>query len=365
VGDATESGQPKVGSRDEAWAATLVERFGAAGVRGLCALAARFPEPESFGWMRRLGDLVERGTIAPPHAEPVRQLAARQVSSEDSGRVDDALRILALVGAPHELLERVLSLALEDEVGASEARGLVIAWTDRAIDARLASEMALALAGRDWTRLRYASWMALERNAPAARVIAGRVLEVAERDPEAIDAAAECARRLRAAQELDEAWALAALARPESPIFSVAARAWRRDASVRASLEAALTSSARGGASAVQAAISLLDDDPPLSARDRRLAAVLESAVPAQRAELVHAMCVHGAPLAVLGPQLEELLVSPDPNVSGALIGVTLWLRSPKARALLRSVLPRVVDLELRADIEEGLATHDSYRALR
>jgi hypothetical protein len=351
--------------REEALAPKVVERFGAIGVRGVCAIAKRFPEPESFGWMRRLGDLVERGVIAREHADPVRALAARQVSSDEAGRVDDALRVLALLGAPADLLERVLGLALEDDIGASEARRLVISWPDRAIDARLASEMALALAGRDWARLRYAAWMALDRGAPAARVIAQRVLEVAERDSDAIDAAVECARRLRDAGVLDEAWVLAALARPASPIFAVAARAWRRDPGVRASLESAMASSARGGASAVQAAISLLHGEPGLSPRDRRLAAVLASASAPQRAELVHAMCMHGAPLVVVGPHLEELLVSSDPNVSGALIGIAVWLKSSRARSLLRSILPRVVDLELRADIEEGLATHDSYRALR
>ncbi len=356
---------PDPAAREEALAPKVVERFGAIGVRGVCAIAKRFPEPESFGWMRRLGDMVERGTIARDHADPVRALAARQVSSDDAGRVDDALRVLAMLGAPPELLERVLALSLDDEIGASEARGLVISWPDRAIDARLASEMALALAGRDWTRLRYAAWMALDRGAPAARVIAQRVLEVAERDSEAVDAAVECARRLRDAGVLDEAWVLAALARPASPIFAVAARAWRRDPGVRASLESAMASNARGGASAVQAAISLLHGEPGLSPRDRRLGAVLASAAAPQRAELVHAMCMHGAPLALVGPQLEELLVSSDPNVSGALIGIAVWLKSSRARALLRSVLPRVVDLDLRADVEDALATHDSYRAVR
>ncbi len=334
VADDSESGEPKLSSRDEALAPTLVERFGAIGVQGVCALASRFCEPESFGWMRRLGDLVERGVIAPEHAAPVRALAASQVSSDESGRVDDALRVLALVGAPPELLGRVLALSLEDEIGASEARGLVISWPDRTIDARLASEMALALAGREWSRLRYAAWMALARGAPAARVIAQRVLEVAEHDPEALDAAVECARGLRDAGALDEAWGLSALARPESPIFAVAAKAWRREEGVRLALEAALASTARGGASAVQAAIALLHGEPGLSPRDRRLVAVLELAAPSQRAELVHAMCMHGAPLAVVAPHLEQLLVSADPNVSGALIGVAVWLRSAKARVL-------------------------------
>ena len=371
VADDSEPAEPAPSSitpREEALAPRVIERFGAIGVRGVCAIAKRFPEPESFGWMRRLGDLVERGVIAREHADPVRALAARQVSSDDAGRVDDALRVLAQLGAPPDLLERILALSLEDEIGASEARGLVISWPDRAIDARLSAEMALALAGRDWTRLRYAAWMALDRGAPAARVIAARVLEVAERESEAVDAAVECARRLRDAGVLDEAWVLAALARPASPIFAVAARAWRRElglAPVRKSLESAMASTARGGASAVQAAISLLGGEPGLSPRDRRLGAVLASAGPPQRAELVHAMCMHGAPLAVVAPHLEELLVSSDPGVSGALIGIAVWLKSSKARALIRSLLPRVVDLELRADIEDALATHDSYRSLR
>jgi hypothetical protein len=365
VGDDGESDEPKLSSRDAAWGQTVVERFGALGVQGLCLVAERFPEPESFGWMRRLGDLLERGVIARDQAAPVRDLAARQVGSDDAGRVDDALRVLGIVGAPLHLLDRVLAFALDDDLGASEARRLIVAWPDRAVDARLTSEMALALASREWTRLRHASSMALERESPAARVIAQRVLEVAERDPDAVDAAVECARRLREAAAIDRTWALAALARPASPIFAVAARAWRRDEAIRPALEAALASTARGGASAVHAAIALLQADPVLNPRDRRLAAVLETAGASQRAELVHVMCIQGAPLAVVGAHLEELLVSPDPSVSGALIGISAWLRSSKARALLRSLLPRVIDADLRADIEDGLALHDADRALR
>jgi hypothetical protein len=364
VGDEVESGEPNFAPRDlpgignDGWAATVARSFGGPGVEGLCALAARFPEPESFGWMRRLGDLVERGVIAREHAAPLRELAARHVSSTDAGRVDDSLRILALLGAPAELLDRVLALALDDDLGASEARGLVVSWSDRAIEARLDSAMALALAERDWTRLRYAAWLALERGAPAAAVIAQRVLEVAEREPDAVDAAVECARHLRETGALDDAWAFAALRRPESPIFAVAARAWRRDDdAARAALEAALASPARGGASAVQAAVALLHAEPGISPRDRRLVGVLDSAAACERAELVHAMCMHGATLAVVGPQLEELLASTDPTVTGALVGVALWLKSPKSRALLREVLPRVVDVELRADIEEAIGS--------
>jgi len=367
VGDDTESAEPSLSpvAGAEPWAETLVARFGEVGVRGLCALAARFPEPESFGWMRRLGDLVERGTIARSQFDPVRDLAARHVNSEDSGRVDDALRLLALVGPPPGVIDRVLALALDDDVGSSAARGLVVAWPDRAIDTRLTSEMALALAGRDWVRLRNASWAALGRGAAAARVIAQRVLEVAEREPDAVDAAIECARRLRDAGALDDAWARSAVARPESPIFVVAARAWRKAPELRDLLEDALGSSARGGASAVEAAIALLHAEPALNPRDRRLSAILASAVPGQRAELLHAMCTHGAPLAIVAPHLAELLVSSDPDVTGRLVGVATWLRSSRARALLAEIAPKVVDAELRADLEASLDGVDAYRSLR
>jgi len=364
VGDDTDSGEPSFGSRDEGWAAAVVERFGALGVEGLCALAARFPEPETFGWMRRLGDLAERNVVTGDHAAPLRALAARHVDSGDVVRVDDAMRVLSRLGAPLALLDRLLTVALDDDFGASDARTLVIAWPDRAIDARLSSEMALALAERSWTRLRYAASIALERGAPAARVIAQRVLEVAEEVPEAVDAAVECARHLRAANLLDDGWALSALARPDRPLFAVAARAWRGSVAVRDALEQALGSSARGGASAVEAALGLLHGQPPMSPRDRRLVGVLDGSGPAERAELVHALCIQGAPLGIVGPHLEHLLVSPDPNVTAALVGVAVWLRSPKARSLLRAALPRVLDFDLRADIEEALGTaHAPYWA--
>jgi len=357
IGDDAESGEPSFSSRegDGGWSSTIVERFGALGIEALCMVATRFSEPESFGWMRRLGDLVERGAIAREHSASLRDLAARHVASEDAGRVDDSLRVLALVGAPPDLLDRVLAVALEDDLGAPEARGLVVAWRDRAVDARLASEMALALAEHDWSRLHNASSMGLARGGHGARVIAQRVLEVAARDEGVVDAAAECARHLKDAGELPDAWAVEVISRPESPLFAAAARVWRRSTSVREGLEAALGSPARGNASAVEAAIALLQAEPPLSPRDRRVVGLLDRCSAAQRAELLYAMSVRGASIALIAPYLEALLVSPDPVVTGALAGIAVWLKSPKARAFLRSVLPRVVDVELSADIEDAL----------
>jgi hypothetical protein len=365
LGDDAVSSEPlslsgRDGKDSQEWAALIAERFGALGAQGLCALAIRFPEPESFAWMRRLGDLVERGVIAREHAAPLRALAAHHVASDDAGMMEDSARLLALVGAPAELLDRAVRLALDVELASPAARDLVVAWPDRAVDARLTSEMALAVAERDWERVQRAASMALGRGSPAARVIAQRILEIAKEDETAIDAAVECAHRLRELKELDDTWALASLSQPESPIFTVAARAWRKSEAARAALEAALSSPARGGASRAEAAVALLWADPPLSPRDRRLSTVLSGAPPVQRAELVHALCIHGAPLSHIARHLEELLASTDTQVAYALIGVAQWLRSPKARALLRAALPRVFDAELRADIEEELGTSDA-----
>jgi hypothetical protein len=365
LGDDAVSGEPRSlhggdGQDSQEWAALVAERFGALGVQALCALAIRFPEPENFAWMRRLGDLVERGAIAREHAAPLRALAAHHVASEDASTIEDSVRLLVLVGAPVELLDRTLRLALDVELASPAARDLILAWPDRAVDVRLASELALALAERDWERVQRAASMALGRGAPAARVIAHRVLEIAKEDEAAVDAAVECAYRLRELKEIDDRWALAALAQPESPIFTVAARAWRKSRAVREALEAALLSAARNGASRAEAAVALLWAEPPLSPRDRRLLGVLSGAPPLQRAELVHTLCIHGVPLGHVARHLEELLASRDAGVACALMGVAQWLRSPKGRALLRATLPQVIDAGLRADIEEELGTSDA-----
>ena len=356
LADEPEGREPQFSTQASGWPVTLVERFGAKGVEALALLAKRFPEPESFGWMRRLADLVERGVIAREHTAPLRELASKHVVADDAGQIDDALRLLTLVGAPPELLDRVMALALTDELGAWEARKLLAAWPDRTIDARLVSNMAMALADRDWARLENASWMALERDVSAARVVAQRVLELAEETDEAIGAASACARNLRERGVLTDAWAIAALGRPESPACVVAARVWRGSAAVRAALEALRPSSGRAGASAAEAAMSLVNNaEPLLSPRDRRLQSVLAAAPPPERAELLVGMCVHGAPYGSVAPYLEALFTSTDERVTSMLVGLTGWLKSPKAQAMFRQVLPRVVDAELRADIEEHL----------
>jgi hypothetical protein len=366
VGDDAESNEPATIGREGNWAVTLVEKFGALGVEGLCALAARFPEPESFAWTRRLGDLVQNGVIAREHAGPLRELAARHVLSEDAGQIDDSLRLLALVGAPPELLDRVMSLALDDDVGSWEARKLIVSWPDRSSDRRLTSDMALALAERDWGRLENAASMALGRGAVAARVIAQRVLEVAESEPAALGAATACVRGLRELGAIDDGWARGALARPESLLFTVATRVWRGNVAVRPELEAALGSRARSGAAAAEAAVALLASDPPWNPRDRRLGPIASAAPLVERAELVMVMCVRGSPFGMIAPHLEALFTSSDPQVTTSMQGLISWMRSPKLDPLLRTVLPRVVDAELRAEIEQHLGEQPpSYWAER
>ncbi len=354
VADDTESREPAFNAKD-GWAVTIVERFGALGVKGLQALAERFPEPELFGWVRRIADLVERELIAKEHTAGLRELAARHVLSEDAGQIDDSLRLLTLVGPPPELLDRVMALAMTDDLGAWEARKLVAAWPGREVDPRLVSDMALALADRDWARLQNAAWMALARDISAAKVVAARVLEVVADTPDALEAGVVCARGLREQGGLDEAWALQALRAPESPLFTVATRVFRDVPRLRTQLEQSLVSHARHGAAAAEAALALVNGDAKLPTRDRRLRAVLTAAPPPERAELVVSMCVHGVPFAVIAEHLEALFTSADPCVTMQMVGITSWLKTPKCQAMLRQLLPRIVDPELRADVQEQL----------
>ncbi|HEX8794766.1 MAG TPA: hypothetical protein VF765_27655 [Polyangiaceae bacterium] len=356
VADDSESQEPGFHRDDIKWAVTLAERFGAGAVLALRALAERFPEPEAFGWLRRAADLVEKGVIAREHTAPLRDLATKRVlTADDTTDLDDSLRMLSLVGAPPEVLERVMALALGDETGAWEARKLLVAWPDKRIDSQLVSTMAVALAERDWAKLQNVAWVALGRGGPAARVVSQRVLELAEESEDAVDAAVVCASRMRELGMIDDAWAVAALLKPESPLFEVAARAWRGSAAVREPLFVALESTARKGSSAAVAAESLVNGSPPLSPKDRRLRSVLAGAPPSHRADLIVALCVRGAPFAVIEPYLEPLLTSADPYVTQTLSGIPAWMRSPKARALYRRILPRIVDEELRGEIQELL----------
>jgi hypothetical protein len=363
VGDDADSREPTfaVGAAGEAWAATLVRRFGAAGVEGVCALAARYGEPDLFGWMRRLGDLVEQGIIAPKHARCVRDLAARQITSAEGGRVDDALRVLALLGAPSEAGDALLSLALGDDPAGPQARAIVVSWKGRELDERVVHEMRRALDGCDWARVERVAAVGLARRVRGGVGWARRVLEAAETEETAVDAAVVCARLLRERGALDDEWAARAIARPESPIFSVAVRAWWRSPVVRSGLEAAMGASARGYASAIEAAVALLHAEPGLSPRDRRLHRLLERSGPVGRAKLVGALCMHGVPEPRILPYLGDLVTSDDPVVTAELTGVAASIEGARARAILRASLPRVVDADLAADIEEALGRVEMY----
>jgi hypothetical protein len=77
-------------------------------------------------------------------------------------------------------------------------------------------------------------------------------------------------------------------------------------------------------------------------------------------------MCVRGAGFAAVAPHLDALLTSADPCVTEQMQGVLAWLKSPKLEPMLRQLLSRVVDADLRTEIEEQLGeTPPSYWAER
>ena len=73
------------------------------------------------------------------------------------------------------------------------------------------------------------------------------------------------------------------------------------------------------------------------------------------RARLVAALCMHAVPPAVVRPYLESLFLSTDPRVTVEMTGVASTVRAPRMQLWLRDLLPRIVDRELAADIEESL----------
>ncbi|MGH7437263.1 MAG: hypothetical protein ACRENE_16425, partial [Polyangiaceae bacterium] len=111
----------------------------------------------------------------------------------------------------------------------------------------------------------------------------------------------------------------------------------------------------RGGATAVEAAVALLHGDPALNPRDRRIPRLLERSTLEGKAKLVGALALHGPLPALVKPYLEGLFLSSDPRVTAEMSGVAASIKSPPTQVWLRNILPRVVDPELAADIEESL----------
>jgi hypothetical protein len=336
------------------WAADVVCRFGSAAVKGMCALAARYPVAANLrSWLGLLGALVEACVIGEEDVAKVRAAAMDALEPGTYGAVKDPLELLAVVGAPAEGVDVLLAYAFDDDDATFAAANALATAQDETLDARLAAHMEEALAGRDDERFERASRTAFKRRGEGALAVARNVLARVDDEEDLINMAVRCAQAL-SPEEL-QAWAVEALAHPDRASFEVAARAcFPAKGRVRARLEEALSSSARGGASATEAAVALLRAEPKMKVRDRRLVPILGAAPLAARAGLLAVMLGFGAPLAPLERHVEELYTSSDVTVTSQLAWTPGSL-GKRGRALLLRVLPKVVDAELRAEIDDAL----------
>jgi hypothetical protein len=349
----------------KSWARTLVRRFGAPAVEGLCALATHYPGASmGTSWLQTCADLLEDGSIRLRDAGPLQREAVRQLASEAWDGSPEPAKILAQTGVPPELLERLWSIVVDGEYDVYEAMAverLLVDWRgDGAVDARLVEAMEAALAGPDFDLFDRVAPIAFKRSSPGALDIAERMLAHAD-DEEAVTAVALAGRALLEAERLPSSWVEMGLTRPDTTRFTIATRLMARNLSSkgRATLEAALASPAREGAAAVEAAEALLFAEPPLRPNDPRLFAILARAAPHPRAELISTMLALNARLAPLEPHIAELLASTDSYVIDSL-REGLWGMAPRTE-LLRRIVSKVADADVRAEIEEVIGPDAPY----
>lgn len=338
------------------WCKRLVSRFGAPAVAALAALAERYPNEAHGGWLQALTELVSRGAIPKRDAGPIRDVALARLRGGWSGHVT-SLRVLAALDPTAEwrdALWAVLANRDAEVMVRFQARELLAAWRDPAVEERLASELDAALVARDYRQLGDLLFIGGKRGSTHAIAIAERALaEVHDRD--AIDTLVACAELLDKAGRLPRGFVDRALMDPEKLAFTIAARllSGTPPKETREKLLAALSSQAREGAAAVEAADALLFLRPALRTSDPRLLELLGRASVGARARLLYAMLLRKAPFEPLRSHVVDVLTHATEQQAEDLVEHLVLTR---ARAgFLREILPRMKDEGLRAQVRSWI----------
>jgi hypothetical protein len=347
----------------------IITRFGARGVDGLLALAARYPRGR-WGWLNTLAELLRKGEV-PEAAFPALRAAATRRFAEERGSSlqdafgrHDALVILARIGASVDLAPRLWSVVQDprvpDYVRAEAANALTTLPEGEAhIDGAALAELSGALAAPDLVRFARAAVFCLRRKLPAAIELTERALAehgvARPDDPAILDALDTCAGELDRLGRLAPGWAREALGQPGTYASCIAARRSWTDATpeTQSALKQALATGAP--AAAAEAAIALLRQHA-IDPQDEELCAVAARAPLAVRSELIYTLLYWDAPARRLWPLLEEILVSADPSVAGSHRSSIHTLSRGEMREELRALIPRVVDPGLRQEIEACFA---------
>ncbi|HWN69381.1 MAG TPA: hypothetical protein VNM90_17190, partial [Haliangium sp.] len=342
----------------------LIEHFGAHGAEGLLALEARYPEGD-VGWLNTLAELAADGAIPEVAYSGLRAAGARRCVIPDEKPAYDALAILAHVGPPPELCDRLWRMA-RDPAERSYHRDAVVRALARLpeesgqLDEDVQAEMEAALAGSDLPRFTRAAAVAFGRKLPAAIVLTERVLgeygPARAEDPRVITALATCVEALAAAGRLPDTFVREALARPGTYLCAVAVRHVRQrkflgpDADTLVALLAG-----NDPVCAAEAACALLGHGL-IGPEHARLFTIAVRAPSALRAELISALRFRGASWSALWPLLEPLLGSGDQDVIEPLLYLAHELDREGLPEKLRAHLPRVQDPELRTAIVDIFA---------
>jgi hypothetical protein len=341
----------------------LVERFGVRAVHGILALEARYHG--RWGWLHAIVTLLTDSKI-PEDAHPaLRALATRHLTGADRKPEYDAIAILAHVGPPPELVERLWRMARDPAeafyIHSIAVRALArVPADDAGLDQAVLDEMDAAFAAPDLPRFALAAAVGFARGLPAATALTERALaEIGPArpdDPRVLGALADCVEGLSTAGRLPDTFVSEALGRPGTYLFAVAARFMLRRKLEEPQAEALRAALAGDDpACAAEAACTLLGQGiiaPELP----ELPGVAARAPLMLRAELIYKMWGRGASLRDLWHLLAPLLVSADRDVTEPLRHLSYHLEKSGLQDELRALLPRVVDPELRLDIEDVFA---------
>jgi len=355
--------RPSLPTSRKAFSAAIVAGFGALGVEGLCALDARYPQGR-WGVLSSIADLITEKVELPEAAFPaLRAAAVRRFTEASEGVEYGVLNILAKVGAPCELFERLWSIARDADEESFIRHGAVNAlaslpMSEAELGGAIIAEMEAALAARELSRFARAAAAGVRCRLPSAALLVERALDhygpLPEADVSLTDALETCALELFRDAGPPEGWMARALGRPGTHGFAIAARRAGRQAMVAfvPTLREALSSDLP--AAAAEAAAALVEMRA-IEVEDPQLAAIAARSPLALRAELLWAMLFAKASPVGLWPLIEEILISADPDVSGRFHHMMFTLGRGGVAEELRAVRPRVLDPVLCEDLDEWL----------
>ena len=353
----------------------VYRRFGELGLRALCLLTDCYPAPEGAGGLHQLLMLAHSPKLRKRDAAPLRELAVRRLltGSSDAGRT--ALMILAKVGAPDTLRERLIELLAQDDTSLEyfAAMVLVARPSDRVLESELRERIEAAYHAQDWHVLRRLC-LALPKRAAwslqIARSLLARWSGMGSVTPQNCNtnemawqsAVGHCVDLLHNARKLADGWLDEALAAPQKRDFLVAPQLVRTELDLtpfrRTALTEALASTAHGGAAALEAAVNLLRLGQETVPDDPRLLQLLRTTQGEWRARLLGMMMYRQPLSSALKPALRACLCTDDPQEAESISHDLAMLVAQGHRSYLSKILPKIRIESLAEDLREQLEAH-------